>query len=271
MKFLTFVETDLRKIMPFLMGLFVVAFVGFQGLFYKAISSVNNDLIMRAAESGTTMEEFIKSMEKISLTSVLNENPFPIILMIFIGLGLILFGFYLWYKEWFGASKRIYTLLSIKGSRLRIFFSKLTVFLLIFVSYYGLILLNLYIGGIMMGYVLPDNTVADNLVQNALLYSMFIPYAIPVSLNSLVFNLAFIVMMFAILSVFVLLDRSKKVWGMIGGLIYVIGSIVLFFYINIGLYLFTTERVQINWAFVGVFLVGSTLISYYLLKKKVSI
>ena len=269
MKFLTLIEIEIKKMIPWLATLFIGLTAISTAMFYRSIGNYKDQMLPEIMNTSVT--EYVQEYGKLSLNQVFDGTAFLPLSYIFAALLLVCVAFYLWYKEWFGASKRIYTLLSIKGSRLRIFFSKLTVFLLIFVSYYGLILLNLYIGGIMMGYVLPDNTVADNLVQNALLYSMFIPYAIPVSLNSLVFNLAFIVMMFAILSVFVLLDRSKKVWGMIGGLIYVIGSIVLFFYINIGLYLFTTERVQINWAFVGVFLVGSTLISYYLLKKKVSI
>lgn len=270
MKFLTFVETDLRKIIPFLLGMYVLAFIGFQGLFYKLVSTANSELVKSASASGKTLEEYLKGADKLSLVQLLDSNPYPLLFVIFVGLALILFGFYLWYKEWFGASKRIYTLLSIKGSRLRIFFSKLTVFLLIFCGFYGVVLLNLYLSGLMMNLVLPENSVADNLVQNVLLHSQFISFVIPVSLSSLLFNLTFIVMIFAILSVFVLWDRSKKILGMIGGIIYVIASMAIFFYINT-LYLYTTERLQINWAFTLTFLLGSFLFSTYLLKKKLSI
>lgn len=270
MKFLTFVEIDLRKVIPFLLGVFAVAIIGFQGLFFKLVSNTKTELMNNAGQSGVSLDEYLKTVEPISLTGIIDSNPYPILLMIFIGLACILFGFYVWYKEWFGASKRIYTLLSIKGSRFRIFMSKLTVFLFIFMSFYGVVLLCLFISGVQMRFMLPEQAVANHLVQNFILHSQMISYILPIGLNNLIYQLAFIVMIFTILSVFVLLDRSKKVWGMITGLFYVIGSMVLFFYMS-RLDLYTNERVLVDWAFTGFFLIVSTAISYYLLKKKVSI
>lgn len=270
MKLLTFVEIDLRKIMPFLIGLFLVALLAFQGIFYNAVSSMNDDLVTGAAENAVPMEEYLQSLDKMSLTSILDVNTFPLVLLGFIGLVLILFGFLLWYKEWFGASKRIYTLLSIKGSRFRIFISKLIVFLLVFISYYGIILLNLYLATVVMGAVLPETILADNLFQSFIIHSQLLPFILPVSGASLFFNVVFIMMMFAILSVLVLMDRSKKIWGMIVGFLYMSSTIALFIYLT-GLELFTDERTLVNWIFTVVVLALSTGISYYLLKKKVSI
>lgn len=270
MKFLTFVEIDLRKIIPFLIGMFVITIIGFQGLFMKSLSNVKKDLVNSASQSGTTMEEYLQTIDKINLTAIIDPNPYSLLFLIFIGLTLILFGFYLWYKEWFGASKRIYTLLSIRGSRFRILTSKLLVFMLIFSSFYGVVLLNIFISEVLMNFMLPEQAVANHLVQNFLIHSQYLPLVIPVSLDSLIYQLAFLVMIFTILSVFVLLDRSKKIWGLISGLIYVIGSIALFIYINT-LDLFSSEKLLINWAFTGVFIFLSAAISYYLLKKKVSI
>ena len=270
MKFLTFVEIDLRKIIPFLLGMYAIAIAGFQGLFVKLVSNVNEQIVQGAAESGTTMDEYLKTLDKMSLTSIIDPNPFPLIVLIFVGLGLILFGFYLWYKEWFGASKRIYTLLSIKGSRFRIFTSKLATFLFIFVAYYGIVLLNLIISSFLVKFLLPEQIIGSDLVQNYILHSQFLPFVIPVSLGSLLFNLAFLIMMFAILSVFVLWDRSKRIWGMIGGFIYTGSTVAVFFYLNT-LDLYTSERTIVNWGFVLCVLAISTAFSYYLLKKKVSI
>ncbi|WP_042347722.1 hypothetical protein [Bacillus massiliigorillae] len=270
MKFLTFVEIDLRKIIPFLLGMFALAIIGFQGMFYKIASNANEDLVRGATESGVAMNEYLKTVDKMSLTSIIDQNPYPVLILIFVGLGLILFGFYLWYKEWFGASKRIYTLLSIKGSRFRIFTSKLVVFLFIFITYYGVILLNIFLSSFIVKMILPEQIIASNLVQNFILHSQILPFALPVSAASLLFNLAFIVMMFSILSVFVLWDRSKKIIGMIGGFIYIASTIAVFFYINT-LELYTSERTLANWAFTITVLVLSSAISYYLLKKKVSI
>ncbi|MEH6945400.1 hypothetical protein [Bacillus sp. JJ722] len=270
MKFLTFVEIDLRKIIPFLLGMYAIAIIGFQGMFLKVTYDTKEELVRGATEMGVSMEEFIKSADKISLTSIIDQNPYPLIVLIFVGLGLILFGFYLWYKEWFGASKRIYTLLSIKGSRFRIFFSKLVVFMFVFIAYYGIVLFNIFVSSLVLKFILPKEIIADNLVQNFILHSKVLPFIIPVSGEALLFNLSFLVMMFAILSVFVLWDRSKRIWGMVGGFIYMVSTVVLFFYLNT-LDLYTSERTLVNWAFTITVLTISTAISYYLLKKKVSI
>lgn len=270
MKFLTFVETDLRKVIPFLIGIFIIATAGFQALFFKVASRVNQDLIRQASESGTTLREFVDGIEPYSLTALLDNDPLPILFLLVIALILILSGFYLWYKEWFGATKRIYLLLSIKGSRLRIFFSKLLVFLLIFFTFYGVVLVNLYIGTFMMKAILPSGTVADHLIKSFLVYSETIPFLLPVSVSTLLFKTAFLMMMFCMLSVLVLWDRSKRIVGFIGGLVFIGGSIAAFIYMNTR-YLYTTESLQLNWAFVIVFMAASFLASFYLLKKKVSI
>ncbi|MGM9927774.1 MAG: hypothetical protein ACI35P_07460 [Bacillus sp. (in: firmicutes)] len=270
MKFLTFVEIDLRKIIPFLIGLYVLAVISFQGMFFKTVSGFNEELSKSAINSGSTMEEFLKTVDKVSLTTLLDNNPYPLLLMVVIGLALILFGYYLWYKEWFGASKRIYTLLSMKGSRFRIFTSKLTVFLFMFMAFYGVVLVNLLLSSLMMNLVLPEQIVSAHLVQNVILHSEILPFVLPVSLSALLYKLAFIVMIFAILSVFVLMDRSRKIWGMVCGFIYTVVYMAIFVYI-MRLELFTSERVLVNWLFVGITLMISVVISYYLLKKKVSI
>lgn len=270
MKFLTFVEIDLRKIFPFLLGMYVIAIVGFQGIFAKLASNVNGKIVQSAAESGTTLDEYLKTIDKMSFISIIDSNPLPLVMLIFVGLALILFGFYLWYKEWFGASKRIYTLLSIKGSRFRIFTSKLVAFLFIFVTYYGIVLLNLFLSSFIVKFILPDQIIASDLVQNYILHSQLLPFVIPVSGASLLFNIAFLIMMFSILSVFVLWDRSKRIWGMIGGFIFMGSTVAVFFYLNT-LDLYTSEKTIVNWAFTLCVLAISTSFSHYLLKKKVSI
>ena len=270
MKFLTFIEIDLRKVIPLLVGMFILATLAFQGLFAKLVIMANDELIRNATQTGVTVAELVKSANPLSLTTIIDSNPYPLLALLFVGMGLILFGFYVWYKEWFGASKRIYTLLSIKGSRFRIFTSKLIVFLFIFLAYYAVILLNLFISTVVMKLILPEQAISDHLVANFMLHSQFLPYVLPVSVRALLFNLAFIMMMFAILSVFVLSDRSQRIWGMLFGFVYMISTIVIFFYVNT-LELYTSERLMANWAFTGIVLIISTLISYYLLKKKVSI
>ena len=270
MKLLTMAEIDLRKILPFIIGLFVTAIIGAQALFFMAITKLKESLEYAAAENQMLMEEYVASINKINLSTIVQTFSYPVLFMIVLGLILILSGFYLWYKDWFGTSRQIYTLLTLKGSRMRIFIAKLLVFLLLFLGYYGIHLVNLYLAGKMAGMLLPEGAMGENLVYSFMVNDSFSMYMIPNSLESLAFHLAFLVMMFSILSVSVLSDRSKRIWGLAFGLVYIIVSMYGFIYLYT-LDFYTSELEAAQWLFVAIYLTVSLLISRFLLKKKVSI
>ncbi|MGM9988687.1 MAG: hypothetical protein ACI35O_15895 [Bacillaceae bacterium] len=270
MKFLTLVEIELRKVIPFLLAIFGVGTLACAGFFYKAMGNVNDSLAQQAMQQEMTMEAFLKTAPKISLAQIVDGSMgifFAFLLMAFAIIG---FGFFLWYKEWIGTSKRIYTLLALKGSRLRIFTSKLTVFVLSFIAYYAVVIINLYIGTLLMKGFLPEGAVAENLMKNALTMSELLSIAFPVSLYEFFYKMAFLVMMFSILSVFVLMDRSKRIWGMVAGAVYGALTVAVFIYTKTW-FLYTSERVMVDWTFVAIVLVLSMVQVVYLLKKKVSI
>ncbi|HAX72034.1 MAG TPA: hypothetical protein DCY20_00775, partial [Firmicutes bacterium] len=156
------------------------------------------------------------------------------------------------------------------GSRFTVFLSKLCVILFATILYYGFVMISLVIGSVLMNVMLPDGLAGVNLVQGALMQSFFMQFGMPVTLSELVYELFFVVMMFSILSTFVMLDRSKKIWGMVMGALYGIGTIVLFLFTK-SLFLYQDEVFFVNWAFVLGVTIVSTLLSAYLLNKKVSI
>ena len=76
--------------------------------------------------------------------------------------------------------------------------------------------------------------------------------------------------MFSLISVFVLCDRSKKIFGLIAGAIFGIANIALFIYTKT-LYLYIDERFFVDYGFVFGMSTVSILICAWLLNKKVSI
>ena len=270
MKLLTMAEIDLRRIMPFSIGLFITAVIGTQALFFIAITKLKESLEYAAADNQMMIEEYVETINKVNLTTIINTFSYPVLFMAALGLILILSGFYLWYKDWFGTSKPIYTLLTLKGSRMRIFTAKLLVFLLLFFTYYGIHLLNLFLAGKMAGILLPDGSLSDNLLYSFLMHDSFRMYIIPNSFESLLFHGAFLIMMFSILSVAVLSDRSKRIWGLAFGAVYIIVSIYAFIYLYT-LDFYSSELRIAQWLFVAIYLAVSLLLSHFLLKKKVSI
>ena len=106
-------------------------------------------------------------------------------------------------------------LLSLKGQRTSILLSKLIVIILSVFVYYAIVLLNLGIGSLLLNTLLPDGLTGKHLVQGALLQSQFINFVLPLTMTDFIYKLLFVILMFGLISVFVLSDRSKRIFGII--------------------------------------------------------
>lgn len=208
MKFLTLIEIEIKKILPWLDTLFIGLTALSIGMFYHSISNYKNEMLPQSMNS--LVAEYVQANGKLSLVQIFDTTAFLPLSYIFATILLVCVAFYLWYKEWFGASKRIYMLLSSKGQRFSIFLSKLVIILFSVFCFYGVILMNLGIGTLLMNALLPDGTMANQLVTTMLQKSYFIGMILPLSIGDFIYKLAFIILMFSLISVFVLCDRSKK-------------------------------------------------------------
>ena len=118
--------------------------------------------------------------------------------------------------------------------------------------------------------ILPKGTVTDLLISGVMQQSQLIGMILPLSIGDFIYKIAFIILMFSLISVFVLCDRSKKIVGLIAGIIFVIANIALFIYTKT-LYLYFDERLFVNYGFVFGMSAISIFICGWLLNKKVSI
>ncbi len=269
MKLLTLIEIEIKKILPWLLILFAGLTALSTGLFFRSISRVNEEDVLSFLREGT-VEEFVELNGQFTLTQIFDTNAALFLLYFAVGFFIVLLGLYLWYKEWFGQSKRIYMLLSLQGNRFSIVLSKLIVILCSILTYCGVILLNVFIGSALLNFIMPEGIVADNLIHGLLSQSELFGFLLPLTLGDFLYRLAFIVLMFGIITVFVFLDRSKRIFGFILGGIYGIANIALFIYTQT-LFLFVDERFFVDWGFVLGMNLLSYGISYWLLHKKVSI
>lgn len=138
MKFFTLAELEWKKMLPFMTGVFSVGMLIHIWLVLKSISGYKEELLMAAQEAQIPLEEYIQTASPAGLAMILDQSPFSLVILFFTALIFIMYGLFMWYKEWFGASKRIYMLLSIRGSRMRIFFSKLLPFTMAIMIFNGL-------------------------------------------------------------------------------------------------------------------------------------
>ena len=68
--------------------------------------------------------------------------------------------------------------------------------------------------------ILPEGTVNHHLLSQMLSQSYYIEMILPLSIRDFIYKTLFIILMFSLISVFVLCDRSKKVIGIIAGTIF---------------------------------------------------
>ena len=268
MKLLTLIEIEVKKIIPWLISLFTLMTVLTGSLFFKEISDLKKKLIPTLLDS--SIDDYVQNNGHVTLASILDNQILIIGIFILFAIIIICLGLYLWYKEWIGSSKRIYLLLSLKGQRTSILLSKLIVIILSVFVYYAIVLLNLGIGSLLLNTLLPDGLTGKHLVQGALLQSQFINFVLPLTMTDFIYKLLFVILMFGLISVFVLSDRSKRIFGIIFGIFYGIANIAVFLYTK-SLFLFVDERFFVNFGFVLIGTVLSYGISTWLLNKKVSI
>ncbi|MGL4820099.1 MAG: hypothetical protein ACRC5C_08970 [Bacilli bacterium] len=268
MKFLTLLELELKKLAPIVLGIFGTATAMIAYLFYSNIDAEKAQLIGKLA--GQTFAEYAAENGPYTLAFFIDSSMWFTVIFFFVGLSILGLTLYTWYKEWFGQSKRIYMLLTLSGSRLQVLGSKLAALTLVFVSYYLFVLVNLYIGGLLMSGLLDAALVGENLVQNALQQSLMMSFILPGNIADLAYKFAFGVMMMLIMTTFVMMDRSKRVIGALVGVVFGASTVVVFFYLNT-LHLFADEFPIVMWGFVGIVSAVCLAISTYLLQKKVSI
>ena len=216
MKLLTLIEIEVKKIIPWLISLFTLMTVLTGSLFFKEISDLKKKLIPTLLDS--SIDDYVQNNGHVTLASILDNQILIIGIFILFAIIIICLGLYLWYKEWIGSSKRIYMLLSLKGQRTSILLSKLIVIILSVFVYYAIVLLNLGIGSLLLNTLLPDGLTGKHLVQGALLQSQFINFVLPLTMTDFIYKLLFVILMFGLISVFVLSDRSKRIFGIIFGI-----------------------------------------------------
>lgn len=271
-KLLTLLEIEIKKLLPIMLIIFSLMTLASMALFHGAANSLRRDILRQIA--GSSVEEFVSITGGIALIDLIAEN-FGIHYFLFSVAAfflVVISSFYLWYKEWFGQSKRIYLLLTLRGSRFTILISKLITVIGATFVFYGVILLNLFIGDMMLRIIMPDGLVTANGIASVLSQATSggLGFAFPLSFSNLIYKIFFVMIAFTGISVWVLLNRSKKILGFILGGAFCIFLGILYIHTQT-MFLFFDERPLVDWGFALGANAVNLLISYVLLNKTVSI
>ena len=264
----TLIDIDCKKILPWLITVFLGMLLASGFFFWRNTTLIYENISLSIR--GMTVETYINQFGTVSLTQIV--SPFHIFVFAVSGLILLASAFYLWYKEWLGQSKRIYLLLSLKGPRFTIFLSKLAALLMASFIYYGMVLVSLLLGLLILNVRIPAEFLGSgNMVGEVLRTTDGIGIILPTSILNFLYRTVLFAAVFAAISVWVLCNRTaKKIIGFIAGMLYCMAMLWGLIYVQ-NLWLFVDERALADWAFaLGAFLL-STLLSWWLLNKKISI
>lgn len=269
LKLLNFEINRFSKVLFVLIGITVVFQIGVT-IYYA------NDYVKRLNEAIyknlQTKAQFFEMNPKISLFDITNTRLFLLSVMVCI-IVLLIYAFFIWYRDWFAKNTFIYRLLMLPTSRMNIYFAKAST---IFVSVLGLvgiqIILFLIENALIKGIVPREFRLDVNLYQ--VMRAEFIQVMIPTNFVQFLLNYGIGFMAIFVLFTIILLERSFRLKGALLGIVYGIATIGLFL---LPLFLdgrmrFYPEQLFGLLVTTGVIVTACSIwLSHYLLKNKVTV
>lgn len=191
---------------------------------------------------------------------------------------LLLYAFFIWYREWLGKNTFAYRLLMLPIPRIHIFYSK---FVVIYVSIFTLIaiqIVSLIFGFNLMSALVPSEWLRHMSFFSALSMHPFFYYILPLepwiflAINGI--GLVFLHVTFTV----ILLERSFSVKGILIGITYVLITLLIALFpaflpelIGNHYYLYNSELLILTVLSLGLISFTSIMISRFLLNKKITV
>lgn len=268
-KFMTLIDIEMNRIFKVLLPslfLYMILVIGNSVL----IANRNMDSIKTKAKiSGMTLEKYLKDplYSKCTIQYILNQNNMINIGIAIIIFAVIIYSLVIWYREWFGNNKTIYTLLVLPFNRSRIYMVKFFTIVIMFLCSVSTFILTLI--GV---YAVNRKIINEDAIQPYFLRDVVGEwgYFSKVFYNKILILIC-ILTIISLLFLFCILERSFRLKGIILGL--VLGTLIL----AINIFIYTQKNlyyIEKKWLIIGVCLIsmiGSIIYCNYLLKNKVAV
>ncbi|GKX68108.1 ABC transporter permease subunit [Inconstantimicrobium mannanitabidum] len=268
-KFMTLIDIEMNRIFKvFLPALLIYIILGVGNSIIKA-NNIMNSYKDKAKIAGQSVEEYFKKVpyDQVTIKSVCYDNyviNYGIALVIF---GVLAYSLMIWYREWFGNNKTIYTLLVLPFNRTKIYAAKfitIIAMLLCSISAFMFTLIGFYVVNkkIIIQQAIAPYKLKDVIGENGI-------YSKGLSLNGLLVITALAIISF--LFFFCAMERSFRIKGLILGLI--LGGVIL----GVTILIFTQKNlyyIEKKWMISGFYfitMIGTIVYCNYLLKNKVAV
>lgn len=270
MNFVKLLNFELQRFMKFFFGLAaVIAIMQIAGAIYSAKSYVkySEDAIKREQ---LELADFLMNYGPYTMSNYLNTGFF--LFSVMLGMVVVfIYIFFIWYRDWLGKSAFMYRLLMLPSTRLHIYTSKLAAILLITLGLTGLQVLLIAASEVIIQSIIPAQWFVDENVVYLYSYpllSLLFPHTLVEGLLIYSIGIALVTVTFT----GILLERSFGIRGIIIAIVYGIVAAAALITPTILLdVLYTDELHMIVTAIACALIVISTLLSHYLLKRKITV
>ncbi|MEI3599790.1 MULTISPECIES: hypothetical protein [unclassified Oceanobacillus] len=181
--------------------------------------------------SGMTTEQFIEQYGHLSLLDLQYSQWFNLPI-IFAAAVLIIYSFFIWYRDWLGKNTFIYRLLMLPTARLNIYLAKASAIFLMVLGLVALQVILLNVGSNILKWIVPANLRVDlgimEFIENAI-GGLTVGIIIPTSFTQFLIHYGVGFMVVFILFTAILFERSYRFKGIAYGIGYAIIAFVVFF------------------------------------------
>jgi hypothetical protein len=244
----------------------------------SVVWTANNYLgeINEQLSSGSTVEEAINGWGLFSFDFITRGFWFsaPILLCI---VSLLIYVFFIWYRDWFGKNTFAYRLLMLPTARLNVFLAKASAIFLMVLGLISVQLVFLTLENELMKMIVP-NTFREDLTINEIINSFdYLRVLFPVSLIQFFINYGIGFMAVIVVFTGILFERSFRLKGIILGVLFFGISLIVFFLpillheTILNHFFYPTELFILMFISGLIVIAGSIWMSNYLLNKKIRV
>jgi len=135
--------------------------------------------------------------------------------------------FFIWYRDWFGRHTFIYRILMLPTARRNIYFSKLTAILLFVFSLISFQLLMLPIHQWLVKLNIPAELRENSPLVDGIIINQALVELIPRQFEQFLYLYGLGAVIVMVLFTVILLERSFHLWGILYGLLYISGCVLI--------------------------------------------
>ncbi len=273
MSYIKLVNFEVKRFLKLFVALIVFVSVAQIIAAVSSAWSYNNRAETIMFQEKLLMNDYVSKHGNYSMVNFLNEGLFQMSIA-FAAAVLIIYVFFIWYRDWFGKSSFIYRLLMLPTERRHIYFAKLTTILLFVFVLLGVQVLLIEVAELIVKSILPAELYAEQGVIFTYSYDV-LAILFPQSMLGFLLSYGIGTALVATLFTAILLERSFHLKGIILAGIYItLSQAFLFTPILLDMntnYFYMSEILRMFVVTALIIFIAAILLANYLLKRKIHV